>query len=74
VSSQVGNYGAGLQALLKAKGQGFNDVVYLDARTDSELEELSAANIFVLKVRRHMECAHIRDVNAQSAVLSMLLA
>lgn len=47
----AGNYGAGLQALLAARGEGFSDVVYLDARTDTYLEELSAANIFIVKVR-----------------------
>ena len=47
----AGNYGAGLQALLKARTEGFTDVVYLDARTDTYLEELSAANIFIVKVQ-----------------------
>lgn len=51
VSWGAGNYGAGLQALLKARTEGFTDVVYLDARTDTYLEELSAANIFVVKVQ-----------------------
>jgi branched-subunit amino acid aminotransferase/4-amino-4-deoxychorismate lyase len=46
----AGNYGAGLNALLAARAAGFSDVVYLDARTDTNLEELSAANIFVVKV------------------------
>lgn len=46
----AGNYGAGLAALIEAKAAGFSDVVYLDARTDTNLEELSAANIFVVKV------------------------
>ena len=48
----AGNYGAGLKALIAAKAAGFSDVVYLDARTDTYLEELSAANIFVVKVLR----------------------
>lgn len=47
----AGNYGAGLKALAAAKKDGFTDVVYLDAKTDAYLEELSAANIFVVKVR-----------------------
>jgi branched-chain amino acid aminotransferase len=46
----AGNYAAGLKALIAAKAAGFSDVVYLDARTDTNLEELSAANIFVVKV------------------------
>lgn len=50
----AGNYGAGLQALLKARTEGFTDVVYLDARTDTYLEELSAANIFVVKGKKIM--------------------
>eukprot|EP00892_Ulva_mutabilis_P011705 jgi/Ulvmu1/8907/UM049_0089.1 len=45
----AGNYGAGIQALMKAKKEGFTDVVYLDARSDTNLEELSAANIFSVK-------------------------
>jgi Amino-transferase class IV len=52
----AGNYGAGLKALLAASKEGFTDVVYLDARTDTYLEELSAANIFVVKV----SAAHMR--------------
>jgi len=47
----AGNYGAGLLALKSAKATGFSDVVYLDAKSDTYLEELSAANIFVVKVR-----------------------
>ena len=47
---RAGNYGGGLAALYAAKEAGFTDVVYLDARTDTNLEELSAANIFVVKV------------------------
>lgn len=46
----AGNYGAGLMALQAAKKAGFTDVVYLDAKTETCLEELSAANIFVVKV------------------------
>lgn len=36
---------------MKAKKEGFTDVVYLDARSDTYLEELSAANIFSVTVR-----------------------
>ena len=39
-----------MAALSAAKEAGFTDVVYLDAKTDANLEELSAANIFVVKV------------------------
>jgi hypothetical protein len=38
-------------ALAAAKKDGFTDVVYLDAKTETCLEELSAANIFVVKAR-----------------------
>jgi hypothetical protein len=46
--------------LLAAKEEGFSDVVYLDARTDTYLEELSAANIFVVKARRCLSPADCR--------------
>ena len=36
---------------LDAKKHGYNDVVYLDAKTDTYLEEVSSCNIFVVKGR-----------------------
>lgn len=58
--THAGNYGAGIQALMKSKQEGFTDVVYLDARTDTYLEELSAANIFVVKVPPRSCIPHAR--------------
>ena len=42
----------GLQVLttqLAAKQNGYADVVYLDAKTDTYLEEVSSCNIFMVK-------------------------
>ncbi len=39
---------------LEAKKSGFSDVVYLDAKTDTYLEEVSSCNIFVVKVGSNM--------------------
>ena len=36
---------------LAAKEQGYNDVVYLDAKTDTFLEEVSSCNIFTVSGR-----------------------
>lgn len=38
-----------LTTQLNAKEHGFDDVVYLDAKTDTCLEEVSSCNIFVVK-------------------------
>ncbi|KAE8714377.1 Branched-chain-amino-acid aminotransferase 2 [Hibiscus syriacus] len=45
----VSNYGPVMQALLRAKSQGFSDVLYLDSVNKKYLEEVSASNIFILK-------------------------
>ncbi len=37
-----------LKTQLSAKGQGYDDVVYLDAVSDTYLEEVSSCNIFVV--------------------------
>ena len=37
------------RAQLAAKKEGYSDVVYLDAKTDTYLEEVSSCNIFVVK-------------------------
>ena len=34
---------------LDAKKKGFSDVVYLDAKSDTYLEEVSSCNIFIVK-------------------------
>lgn len=36
----------------RAKARGFSDVLYLDAETKKNIEEVSASNIFLVKVRR----------------------
>eukprot|EP00798_Chlamydomonas_sp_ICE-L_P016634 gene16634-22882_t len=45
----AGNYSPGLLTQLKAKQEGYSDVVYLDAKTDTYLEEVSSCNIFIVK-------------------------
>lgn len=45
----AGNYSPVLLTQLAAKKEGYTDVVYLDAKTDSELEEVSSCNIFMVK-------------------------
>lgn len=44
----AGNYSPGLGALAAAKAEGYADVVYLDAKTDAYLEEVSSCNIFAV--------------------------
>eukprot|EP01023_Acetabularia_acetabulum_P038888 TRINITY_DN3724_c1_g1_i2.p1 TRINITY_DN3724_c1_g1~~TRINITY_DN3724_c1_g1_i2.p1 ORF type:complete len:383 (-),score=67.42 TRINITY_DN3724_c1_g1_i2:216-1364(-) len=46
---QAGNYSQGLLPKAKAKAQGFDDIICLDAQTDSLLEEVSSGNIFIVK-------------------------
>ena len=41
----------GLVTQLAAKKSGYADVLYLDAKTDSFVEEVSSCNIFVVKGR-----------------------
>lgn len=45
----AGNYSPVLVTQLAAKKEGYSDVVYLDAKTDTYLEEVSSCNIFVVK-------------------------
>jgi len=45
----VGNYAQVLVTQLEAKKQGFSDVVYLDAKEDKYIEEVSSCNMFVVK-------------------------
>ena len=44
----AGNYSPVLVTQLAAKAEGYSDVVYLDAKHDKFLEEVSSCNIFVL--------------------------
>ena len=41
-----GNYAAGLRASIRAKGKGFTDVLYLDAREKKYIDESGPANFF----------------------------
>lgn len=45
----AGNYSPVLLTQLEAKKHGFADVVYLDAQTNTCLEEVSSCNIFSVK-------------------------
>jgi branched-chain amino acid aminotransferase len=47
----AGNYSPVLCSQLAAKKHGFADVLYLDALTNSNLEEVSSCNIFIVKGR-----------------------
>ncbi|GBF92212.1 branched-chain amino acid aminotransferase [Raphidocelis subcapitata] len=47
----AGNYSPVLVTQLAAKGKGYSDVVYLDAKSDTYLEEVSSCNIFAVKGR-----------------------
>lgn len=47
----AGNYSPVLVTQLAAKKKGYSDVVYLDAKTDTYLEEVSSCNIFAVKGR-----------------------
>lgn len=47
----AGNYSPVLVTQLEAKRNNYADVVYLDAKTDTYLEEVSSCNIFVRKGR-----------------------
>ncbi|KAM0848164.1 hypothetical protein ACQ4PT_054556 [Festuca glaucescens] len=46
----IGNYASVLKAQRNAKEKGYSDVLYLDAVHNKYLEEVSASNIFVVKV------------------------
>ncbi|XP_021284324.1 branched-chain-amino-acid aminotransferase 2, chloroplastic-like [Herrania umbratica] len=45
----ISNYAPVMKALIRAKSQGFSDVLYLDSVNKKYLEELSASNIFIIK-------------------------
>ena len=48
---------------LEAKKHGYSDVVYLDAKTDTYLEEVSSCNIFCVKGK------HIKTPPLQGTIL-----
>lgn len=45
----VGNYSAGIVPSKKAKGEGFAEIIYLDAREKKYIEEVGSANFFCAK-------------------------
>jgi len=45
----IGNYSGGMLPAKEAKKEGFNEVIYLDAREDKYIEEVGAANFFMVK-------------------------
>jgi len=45
----IGNYSASLYPLALAKQEGFDEVIYLDARIENRVEELGSANLFIYK-------------------------
>ena len=45
----IGNYSASLYPLTQAKKEGFDEVLYLDAKEDTFLEEVGSANLFLIK-------------------------
>ncbi|KAL6211863.1 hypothetical protein ACLB2K_017086 [Fragaria x ananassa] len=47
-SSPVGNYHKVYQAQKQARAKGFSDILYLDSVTGKCIEEISAANIFIV--------------------------
>ena len=45
----IGNYAPGMMPSKLAKAQGYAEVIYLDARTSTYIEEVGAANFFCIK-------------------------
>ena len=45
----IGNYSASLYPLTMAKKEGFDEVIYLDANNENQIEELGSANLFIVK-------------------------
>ena len=50
----IGNYSASLYPLAEAKNEGYDEVLYLDAKEDKFLEEVGSANLFVIKENKLM--------------------
>ena len=44
----IGNYSASLYPGSKAKSKGFNDMIYVHAKNEKIIEEMGAANLFIL--------------------------
>ncbi|KAK7853183.1 branched-chain-amino-acid aminotransferase 5 [Quercus suber] len=64
----IGNYAVVLKALIEAKADGFSEVLYLDSVYNKYLEEVSTANIFVVK-REYKKAAQCRDRIISTPVL-----
>jgi len=45
----IGNYASGMLPAKEAKAEGLNEVIYLDAKEDKYIEEVGAANFFMVK-------------------------
>jgi len=45
----IGNYSASLYPLMEAKNKGYDEVIYLDAKYDNQIEEVGSANVFIIK-------------------------
>ncbi|DAC60393.1 MAG TPA: branched chain amino acid aminotransferase, partial [Candidatus Poseidoniales archaeon] len=45
----IGNYAPGMKPSKEAKALGFAEVIYLDAETHTDIEEVGAANFFCIK-------------------------
>ena len=45
----IGNYAGSMYPAKQVKAEGFSEVVYLDAREETYLEEVGAANLFLIK-------------------------
>tara|TARA_B100000900_G_scaffold49673_1_gene36700 strand:- start:52 stop:636 length:585 start_codon:yes stop_codon:yes gene_type:complete len=43
----IGNYSASLFPLVKAKKEGFDEVIYLDSVSEDKIEEIGSANLFI---------------------------
>ena len=43
----IGNYSASLFPLVKAKKEGFDEVIYLDSISEHKIEEIGSANLFI---------------------------
>ncbi|XVF64256.1 hypothetical protein PTKIN_Ptkin09bG0153700 [Pterospermum kingtungense] len=57
----ISNYSPVMKALVRAKSQGFSDVLCLDSVNKKYLEEASASNIFTLKVTTFLLISNTLD-------------
>ncbi|USR79793.1 branched-chain amino acid aminotransferase [Arcanobacterium pinnipediorum] len=71
-----GNYAASFFAKAHAQARGFDEVLFLDAATNSRLDELGAMNVFVVmadgRVRTPALSGTILPGSTRSAILQML--